>query len=363
MSGLASPPPFMQAMVLDSFGGQFRQESRPIPDLGAGDVLVRVHAVGAGKTLEHMRLGQLGGSTPRILGHEFSGTIAATGASVHAVTTGMQVTASFYHLCGRCTWCACGRETLCENMQGYIGAVSDGAFAEYVAVPAQNLVAIPEGVPLLTAGVVADAIATPYHVASKRIGLLPGQRVAVIGAGGGLGVHMLGIVRAFGGVAIAVERAEEKAAELERRGLADVVFVPEGPDWAASLRRAAGGEIAAVVDTVGSTETLEEGVELVGRAGTFVVLGFSPGTRLTVDPTRLLLEEVVVTGTRYATRAEIAQALELVRQERIEPVVGATFPLVELNAAFDAIRGNDVFGRIVIECPDTADTEEPGGKS
>ncbi len=352
----------MQAMVLDSFGGQFRQESRPTPDPGPGDVLVRVHAVGAGMTLEHMRLGRLGGSTPRILGHEFSGTVVTTGANVHAFTPGMQVTASFYHLCGTCTWCTSGRETLCENMQGYIGAVSDGAFAEYTVVPAQNLVRIPEGVPLLTAGVVADAIATPYHVASKRIGLLPGQRVAVIGAGGGLGVHTLGIVRAFGGVAIAVERAEEKAAELERRDLADVVFLPEGSDWAASLRKAAGGEIAAVVDTVASTETLDEGVKLLGRAGTFVVLGFSPGTMLAVDPTRLLLEEVVVTGTRYATRAEIAQALELVRQGRVEPVVGATFPLAELNAAFDAIRANQVFGRIVIECPDTRDTEPAGSQ-
>ncbi len=348
----------MQTMVLDSFGGEFRQESRPIPEPGSGDVLVRVHAVGAGMTLEHMRLGRLGGSTPRILGHEFSGTVAATGAEVHAFTTGMQVTASFYHLCGTCTWCRSGRETLCENMRGYIGAVSDGAFAEYIVVPAQNLVPIPEGVPLRTAGVVADAIATPYHVATKRIGLLPGQRVAVIGAGGGLGVHMLGVVRAFGGVAIAVERAEKKAAELERRGLADVVFQPEGSDWAASLRSAAGGEIAAVVDTVASAETLNEGVKLIGRAGTFVVLGFSPGTTLAVDPARLLLEEIVVTGTRYATRAEIAHALELVRQERVEPVVGAAFPLVELNAAFDAIRANEVFGRIVIECPETSDSEK-----
>lgn len=352
----------MQAMVLDSFGAQFREESRPIPEPGAGDALVRVHAVGAGMTLEHMRLGRLGGSTPRILGHEFSGTVVATGADVHAFTAGMLVTASFYHLCGSCTWCVSGRETLCENMRGYIGAVSDGAFAEYVVVPARNLVHIPEGVPLLTAGVIADAIATPYHVAVKRIGLLPGQRVAVIGAGGGLGVHMLGMIRAFGGVAIAVERAEEKAAELERRGLADVVFVPEGADWAASLRRAAGGEISAVVDTVVSTETVDGGVEVVGRAGTFVALGFSPGTMLTVDPARLLLEEIVVTGTRYATRAEIAQALELVSQGRIEPVVGATFPLVELNAAFDAIRGNEVFGRVVIECPDVADPERSGSQ-
>jgi propanol-preferring alcohol dehydrogenase len=88
---------------------------------------------------------------------------------------------------------------------------------------------------------------------------------------------------------------------------------------------------------------------MVTKGGTVVALGFTPGATVTVDPLRLISEEVVVTGTRYATRAEIAATLDLVAQRRVEPVIGARFPLVELNEAFAAIRANSVLGRIVID--------------
>jgi propanol-preferring alcohol dehydrogenase len=340
----------MTAMVLREFGGDFVEETRPVPKPGPGEVLVRVVGVGAGLTLEHARNGRIGGSTPRILGHEVAGTIEALGPGVEDWTVGTPVTATFYLLCGHCVWCASGRETLCLDFGGYVGTAIDGAFAEYVAIPAYNLVRIPDGVPIAHAGVVADAIATPYHAAAKRLGLLPGQRVAVVGAGGGLGVHMLQIARAFGAATIGVERDERKADELERRRLADAIVRAAGDEWARDVVEAAGGSgVDAVVDTYGSQQTLTEGYRALGRAGTLVVLGFVPETTLPVEPFRLLSEEITVTGTRYATRAEIAQSLELVRQGRVEPVIGATFPLAELNAAFEAIRGNEVFGRIVID--------------
>jgi D-arabinose 1-dehydrogenase-like Zn-dependent alcohol dehydrogenase len=329
----------MQAMVLREFGGQFVPETRPVPEPGIGEVRVKVVGVGAGLTLEHARLGRMGGETPRIMGHEFSGLIDAVGPGVLGWAPGQAVTATFYLLCGSCEWCASGRETLCTAMRGFIGTAIDGAFAEYLVVPAHNLVAIPDGVEIAHAGVVADAIATPYHAIRERVRLVAGQRVGVIGAGGGLGVHVLQMVRVFGGVAVAVEIDDVKAAEIERRGLADAVVQATGD----------AGSVDAVVDTVGSTATLTEGVRALGRAGTFVALGFDPTAALGVEPFRLITEEIVVTGTRYATRAEIAQTLELVRQGRVEPVIGATFAHSQLNEAFAAIARNEVFGRIVIE--------------
>ncbi len=333
----------MEAMVLREFGSEFVQERRPIPEPGSGEVRVRVIGVGAGLTLEHARTGRMGGETPRVLGHELSGTVDALGPGVTGWTLRAPVTASFYLLCGRCEWCASGREMLCSDFGGFVGTAIDGAFAEYVVLPAHNLVAIPDGVHVAHAGVVADAVATAYHAVTKRIRLVAGQTVAVIGAGGGLGVHVLQMVRAFGGSAVAVERDGDKAAELERRGLAETVLHASDGNWAAGAR------VDAVVDTVGSSETLAAAIEALGRAGTFVALGYDPAARLEVDPFRLIAEEVVVTGTRYATRAEIARSLELVRQGRVELVVGATFPLAQLNDAFAAIAQNGVLGRIVID--------------
>jgi D-arabinose 1-dehydrogenase-like Zn-dependent alcohol dehydrogenase len=100
---------------------------------------------------------------------------------------------------------------------------------------------------------------------------------------------------------------------------------------------------------VGSPSTLANGVKAVGRGGTFVVVGFQPGASLTLDPTGLILDEVVITGSRYATRAEIAHTLELVAQRRVETVIGARFPLDDVAGAYRAMQGNEVFGRIVVD--------------
>ncbi|TFV71572.1 hypothetical protein E4P39_18025 [Blastococcus sp. CT_GayMR19] len=344
------PPDTMTAMVLDRFGGSFRAESRPVPRPGPGEVLVDIDSCGVGLTLEHGRLGLLGGSTPRVLGHELAGQVAVVGPGVRLWAPGDRVTASFYLLCGSCDMCASGRETLCRNNGGFYGLAVDGAFAEQAIVPAHSLVPVPDGVGLREAGLVADAVATPYHVAAQRIGIRPGQHVAVIGAGGGVGVHMLQVARAFGARVIGIERDGAKLAELEKRGLADVLVDSGAPDWSAQVVRAAGGRLTACVDMVSSQETLDGGIDALDAGGTFVVVGHRADTQVRVPSTRLLLGELVVTGNRYATRAEIAASLELVRTGRVEPVIGSVLPLVELDSAFAAIRANEVFGRVVVDC-------------
>lgn len=342
-------PDTMRAMVLEEFGGEFRLQQPPVPQPGHGEVLVRVLTVGAGVTNELARQGVLGGSVPRIHGHELSGTVAALGPGVRGWAIGDPVVTSFYLLCGRCEWCASGRETLCSAFGGFIGIAVDGAFADFVTLPASNLIRIPAGVGLHAAGIIGDAIATPYHVVAERLHLRAGQRVAVVGGGGGLGVHALQMIRAFGGVAIAVEKDHGKAEQIRRRGLADRIVIPDGSRWAPQLRQAADGAVAGIIDTVGSGATLEEGFRALGRAGVLVVLGHVPGQRLPVDPERMLLEELVVCGTRYATRAEIAQTMELVRLGAVTPVVGATLPLEDLDQALALARGEQVFGRIILD--------------
>ena len=345
-------PAVMRAMVLHEVGGNFELEHRDVTRPNPGDVLVRVLAVGAGVTNELARNGVLGGSVPRVHGHELSGVVVALGSPDEGWSLGDIVTTSFYHLCGRCHWCTSGRETLCDNFGGFIGVASDGAFADYVTLPSVNLIQIPDGVDLLEAGIVTDAVATTYHVAAERLRMRPGDAIAVIGGGGGLGVHMLQMVRAFGGVPIAVERNAEKAAEIDRRGFAEHVVIPDNSAWGETATTVAGGRLAGIVDTVGNSHTLAEGYRALGKAGTLVVLGHVPGAELPIDPERQLLDELVVTGTRYATRAEIAQTMELVRLGRVVPVVGATYPLEQLNDALAAAREERVFGRIIIEVAD-----------
>ncbi|HZI38675.1 MAG TPA: alcohol dehydrogenase catalytic domain-containing protein, partial [Acidimicrobiia bacterium] len=287
----------MRAAVLKEFGGDVSVREVPDPAPGLGQVLVAVEACGVGLTLERARTGALGGSAPRIVGHELGGTIAAVGPGVADWKPGDRVTASFYLTCGHCEMCVGGRETLCSNWRGYLGLHIDGALAEAMVLPATNLVRVPDGVGLDEAAIAADAIATPYHVFAERAPVRPGQTVAVIGAGGGVGVHMAGMARAFGARVVAVERDTAKEKRLTECDF-DVVWNPgDDPDWADDLAGALGGKVDVCVDTVASTGTLANGARLVGRAGTFVIVGFQPGQTLALDPAPLLLDEIVVTGS------------------------------------------------------------------
>ncbi len=341
----------MAAAVLDEFGGTLRLEERPVPRPGPGEALVRVLACGTGLTIEWARIGRLGGSTPRVLGHEYAGTVAELGLGVDGWREGDLVTGSFYLFCGHCTMCAGGRETLCLNFEGYIGIAVDGAFAEYVVVPARNLVPVPEGVPVREAGIIADAIATPYHVAAQRAHIGPGDRVAVIGAGGGVGIHMVQMARVFGGTAAAVDRDAKKLSRLREMDLG-VVVDASSEGWPSHLTEEMGGSLDVVVDMVGSAETLAAAWEVLGVGGRFVSVAATPGVTMPVEPLQLVMKEVVVTGTRYASRADIAASLDLVRTGAVECVVGARYPLDRVQEAMEAIQANEVFGRVLIEVAD-----------
>jgi len=347
----------MQAMVLNQFGGRLQLQTVPEPRPGAGEVLVKVIACGAGLTLENVRAGTLGGAAPRIIGHELSGTVAELGPGVRGWREGDPVTASFYLFCGRCSMCASGRETHCANFAGFIGAAIDGAFAEYVVLPAINLVRIPEGVPLREAGVIADAVATPYHAARERARIVPGQRVAVIGAGGGVGIHMVEMAKAFGAFVIAVERDKEKMNQLEALGV-DAIVDSNSDSWREDIIDAAGRPLDACIDFVGAPSTTSA-VTTVGVGGKFIVVGVPPNVRssVTADPLYLINNEVEITGSRYATRAEIDESLRLVAEGRVRTVIGASYPLAAAEEALEAIRGNKVFGRVVIDVA----SDSPGG--
>ena len=338
----------MKAAVLDEFGGRLRMDTRPVPRPGPGEALIRVVSCGTGLTIEWARIGRLGGSVPRVLGHEYTGTVAEVGPGVDGWREGDVVTGSFYLFCGHCHMCSGGRETLCLNFGGYIGIHVDGAFADYLVVPARNLVPVPDGVPVREAGIIADAVATPFHVASQRAMIRPGDRVAVIGAGGGVGVHMAQVAKVFGGTVAAVDRDAEKLTRLRALDF-DAVVDASSETWPTDLVEVLGSPPGVVIDMVGSAETLAGAWASLGVGGRFVSVAATPGVTMPVEPLQLVMKEVVVTGTRYASRADIAASLELVRTGAVTCVVGARYPLDRVHEAMDAIAANEIFGRVLID--------------
>jgi D-arabinose 1-dehydrogenase-like Zn-dependent alcohol dehydrogenase len=148
-----------------------------------------------------------------------------------------------------------------------------------------------------------------------------------------------------------VERDPAKLARLPEIDV-DAIVDSRSSAWQEELIKAAGGQLDVCVDFVGTSATLDAGIAALGRAGTFVVVGVPPNMRsnISANPLHLISNEIVVTAVRYANRAEIAQSLELVRAGKVRTIVGASYPLEATEDALEAIRGNEVFGRVIIDC-------------
>jgi alcohol dehydrogenase, propanol-preferring len=338
----------MKALVLHELGGPLKLEDVPRPQPGPGEVLVRVRACGLGLTLVWNRNGRGGanGKLPRIIGHEIAGDVAEVGPFVDGFTPGDRVNVYYYLTCGNCRWCNRGRDDLCDHQAGVVGRQIDGGLAEYVKLPARNICHIPPEVSYADAAVTADAIATPVHVLRERAQLRAPETVLVVGAGGGVGIHMVQMARVLGASrVIAVDISAEKLALAKEYG-ADEVINSREVSFDEEVRRVTKGRgVDVVVEMVGVTETLERSLRSLGTGGRLVWVGSYDGKAMLPVTQNSLRGECLVMGTRYCARHELAEAVELVAQGRIRPVITRLCQFEEADAVLRSIERMELPGR------------------
>jgi len=315
----------VKALVLHEWGGPLKLEEVPIPKVGSREALVKVRACGIGLTLNWLRQGKMGGSVPRIIGHEVAGEVVEIGKQVTKVKVGERVCVYFYLTCGTCEFCRKNRETLCRNFRGYVGAAIDGGYAEYVKLPEENLLPIPDELSFEEAAIIPDAIGTPLHALRERAQVRPPDTVIVVGAGGGVGIHAVQMAKLCGGWVIAVDTSDEKLAKTRELG-ADAVINDSKEDFVEKAKRLTGGKgVDVVIDFVCTTDTLNKGIRSLDRGGRLICMAegrTDPGeATLAVPPGYIVYNELVLTGSRCITKQELAESIEVVRQGRIKPVI------------------------------------------
>jgi propanol-preferring alcohol dehydrogenase len=306
--------------------------------------VVRVEACGVGLTVLNYMNGNQGRRPellPRIPGHELVGTVVETGVGVTTPRVGERVMAYFYLACGGCDYCRLAHEPLCRNLRGNVGVATNGGYAEFCALPAFNLLPVPDGISPVEATAIPDAIATPLHV-SRRAGIGPGDVVLVMGAGGGVGVHMTQMARLFGAGVVGVDIGEAKLAAAREAGAAAVLDFGGDPRTALA---ALSGPITVAVDLVGAPETLTFCLDALDRRGRLAVLTTFPGVTAAVAPRRLVHDEITVLGSRYASRWEVSRAAELVAERRIRPVVSEVTRLERVGDLHTRLRARTLIGR------------------
>jgi D-arabinose 1-dehydrogenase-like Zn-dependent alcohol dehydrogenase len=343
-------PERMYAQVLHEWGGKLSHEQVPVPAVGPHDALVKVEACGVGLTVLNYMKGNNSSrreDLPRIPGHEIIGTVVEVGAAVDGLPIGQRVMAHFYLFCGTCDMCRLAHEPLCRHLRGQVGIAADGGYAEYTALPAANWIPVPDGIDPVQATTITDAIATPLHVA-RRAGIGPLDVVVVIGAAGGVGIHMVQMATLFGARVVAIDRGEVKL-EATRNVGAVAAFGFDDPGLAEQVRSVARGGAAVAVDFVGSRDTLTFALKSLGPRGRLVVLTAFPGVATDLVPRQLVHSELSVLGSRYASRLELAQAAELVAAKRITPIVSEVGTLADVEGIHAKLRQGTLLGRGAIK--------------
>jgi 2-desacetyl-2-hydroxyethyl bacteriochlorophyllide A dehydrogenase len=336
----------MQAAVLEQFNEPLQVREMPDPVPGAGEVIVRSRAAGICRTDLKIIEGVIPTvKTPLIMGHELAGEVVALGGDVRGFEEGARVTVGLDITCGTCEYCRLGELDHCAQLVR-LGLEQDGSLADFVRVPAANLVRIPPTVSFAQAATIPDAIGSPYHAVLKRAKVRPGQTVAVYGLGG-LGLTAVQVAVLAGARVIAIARTKERRQLAEELGATWSIDPTDG-DVSVQIRELTNGlGVHAFIDLVGIEGSVDQGVLSCRKGGAVVVVGyFVP--QLSAGMMRLVYDEVSIMGSRGSTRSDLLEAVELVGQGRITPVIGAELELDAVNEGLDRLRQGSVIGRAVV---------------
>ncbi len=316
-------------------------EDIPVPGIREDEVLVQVKAVGLCGSDVHIVFEGVTPTpfTPITLGHEPSGVVAATGARVEGWEEGDRVAVTPLLFCSSCRNCITGHTNVCLERR-ILGIQANGALAEYLAVPAKNLVRLPENVPFTVGAIITDAVATPFQAMAERAALRAGETVAIFGAGG-LGLHAVQISRLLGAQKIIVVDPREGQLERAVQMGADLTIDPQQTPPVEAIQEATGGlGVDVAAEFVGLQETIAQCVESVVMGGRVVVAGLGADPINIVPPTEFVRKGISFLGSYGFTKRNIEQLVQLAASGRLnlEESITHTFPLEEVNTALEYLH-------------------------
>ncbi|MGA2626909.1 MAG: alcohol dehydrogenase catalytic domain-containing protein [Candidatus Bathyarchaeia archaeon] len=332
----------MKAARLHKVGKALSIDSVEIPRIGAADVLVDVQGAGICHSDIHYRNGVSPVSElPITLGHEIAGVIAETGGAVEGVEKGDRVLVHYVISCGSCNYCRTGREHYCAKYQ-MIGKTVDGGLAEYVKVPARNVLKLPQTIPFEQAAILGCAVSTAYH-SLKRGNVGDNDTVVVYGVGG-LGSHAIQLASKIFKAkrVIAVDISEGKLEIAARMGASEVVNA-NSVDPVERIEEITEGRLADVVlDYVGQRKTIENAIRFIGMGGRVVLVGVSPD-EIQLSPYRTIIgKEMALIGSDDHLKSELSKLIELIESRKLDLSTSITHKvrLEDVNDGMQIVEGN-----------------------
>ena len=304
---------------------------RPIPTPGMGEVLVKTKAVGICGSDVHLFRGDHPYTTyPMIFGHEASGIVEAVGDTVKGLKAGDRVVLEPLIPCGKCYPCSIGRRNCCSNMKT-VGVTTNGALAEYFAVPEHCIHKIPESLSFSLA-----ALAEPFSIgfqAASRGAIDKTDQVAIIGSGT-IGLTIMTAARVKGARVLVGDIMDFRLEIAQRMG-ADVVVNSQKENLVERVMEWTHGTGASVViEAVGLPATIESTIGLVADAGRIVIAGVTK-EKFAIRGVDVTKKELTISGSRN-NLAKFGDAINFIvsKPEIAGNLITQTFPFNETPAAF-----------------------------
>ncbi|MGK2961935.1 MAG: zinc-binding dehydrogenase [Gemmatimonadaceae bacterium] len=344
----------MRALTISAHGGTEQLELRTglaIPEPGAGEVRVRVKAA----ALNHLDVFTLGGlpgvtiTPPWIMGADGAGIVDAAGPGVETVETGQTVIINPGISDGTCEYCLAGEQSLCLRF-GLLGEHHPGTFAEFVVVPAKNVRAIPAGIPIEEAAAFTLATLTAWRMIVTRANVGPDDDVLIWGIGGGVAQAALRIAKQRG-ARVWVTSGSDHKLELARVLGADETINHGTTPVGKEVRARTGKKgVSVVIDSVGS-DTWEQSLVALGRAGRLVTCGGTSGATVKTDVRRLFWNQWTIMGSTMGNDGEFDAVTAELSAGRLIPRIDSVFDLEDGCSAFDRMAEARQFGKIVLRIP------------
>lgn len=335
----------MKAAVVRELGRPLVIEDMPVPEVGPGQILMKVEACGVCHTDLHAASGDwpVKPTLPFIPGHEGVGFVAAVGQGVNAVKEGDRIGVPWLHTaCGHCEHCRTGWETLCYDQQ-MTGYTVNGGFAEYVLADPNYVGHLPDSLEFGAAAPVLCAGVTVYK-GLKETDTKAGDWVAISGVGG-LGHMAVQYAKAMGRHVVAIDVAEDKL-KLAKEVGADATVDARANDAVEQVRTITDGGAHGILVTAVSRAAFGQALAMTRRHGTMSLVGLPPGD-FPLPIFDVVLNRVTVRGSIVGTRQDLVEALQFAGEGKVASHYSWD-SLDNINAIFDRLRDGKIDGRVVM---------------
>jgi propanol-preferring alcohol dehydrogenase len=349
----------MISYEVQEFDAPLVRAERPTPVPQNDEVLVRVLAAGVCHSDLHiwhgsydmghgkkLNMAERGLKLPVTLGHEIAGEVVAVGPQAQGVNVGQKYVVFPWLGCGQCKVCQRGDENLCMTGRP-LGVYQPGGYADHILVPsARYLVEMGDLAPEHAAPYACSGLTTYSALKKFSPRVFKDETLVLIGAGG-LGLMAILIARALGGAGVVVIEPDASKREAALKVGAQAAFDPAAPGCAAAVRKAAGGAVWMVLDCVGSSQTVEQGIGLLTKGGHLVQIGLFGGHIDLPTPSQAL-RAITYQGTYVGNLRELQELIELVRETKMPPVPTTCMHFSKAFSALLALEQGQAIGRQVL---------------